>query len=192
MPSKKKLENTINIPNALTLLRFILTFVLLGMFIFDFPVLIIMYTFIFAAITDFLDGQIARGFRQVTKFGAKFDVIADRMLWITTGLCLLIFFPLRGIFDSSQLLQMALIMTREILCAPFTLINLSKHEKVLVPARWSGKITTFLQGFAIPAVILSVYYPYFDMSIILAVITSLFGVWAATEYIPNIGFFKKK
>ena len=187
--SKDYYEKTIlNIPNPITFLRVVLTLILIYMFIFDFPVLQIMIIFIIAAFTDFLDGLIARGFVQVTKFGAKFDILADRFLWITTGLCILIFLPMNGIFDKSHLTQMFLILTREILCLPFVFLNLIKGEKVLIAANWSGKITTALQGFAIPSLVLSTQYAFFGYAPILAFITCLSGIWAARDYLKGTKF----
>jgi CDP-diacylglycerol--glycerol-3-phosphate 3-phosphatidyltransferase len=188
---KESKEKIINVPNFLTLLRFISVFVLIFMFVYNHPVMWILAVFIFAALTDFFDGQIARKFRQVTKIGAKMDIIADRMLWISSGIGIMIFFPLRGIFDNYHLLQMVLILTREIICFPFALFNLIKGKKIMVEARWSGKVTTFLQGFAIPSVILSVYSVYFSYSIFLAVVTSLTGFLATKDYLRDILFLRK-
>jgi CDP-diacylglycerol--glycerol-3-phosphate 3-phosphatidyltransferase len=191
----KTKEKIVNVPNFLTLLRFILTFVLIYLFFkveTQRDVFIILGVFIFAAFTDFLDGQIARRFNQVTKFGAKFDIIADRMLWIITGLLLVIFFPLHGIFDNSHLLQMILILTREIVCFPLVLINLFRKEKIMMKAQWSGKTTTFLQGFAIPFLILSVYFPAFWFSIILSFACFFSGLWSFRDYSRQMGFFRKR
>jgi CDP-diacylglycerol--glycerol-3-phosphate 3-phosphatidyltransferase len=195
---KKKLikkENIYNVPNFLTLLRFILSFVLIYLF-FNVEtkndVFVILGVFIFAAFTDFLDGQIARRFDQVTRFGAKFDIISDRLLWIITGILLVISFPLHGIFDNYHLIQMMLILTREILCLPIVLINLVRKDKIMMKAQWSGKTTTFLQGFAIPSLILSVYYPVFEFSIILAIACFFSGIWSFRDYSRQMRFFGKR
>jgi len=184
-------EEMINVPNFLTLSRVVLTFVLVYMFFFDYSVATLLFVFCVAVFTDFLDGQIARGFGLVTNFGAKFDMIADRFLWISFGIGVLIFFPIRGIFDSYHVVQMLIIFSREILCLPFLLINLLKGETTTpIIHRWSGKTTTFLQAFAIPFLILSVYYVEFSFTIILSIITGIVGVWAFFDYISDIKFFK--
>lgn len=186
-------ENIKNWPNFLTLLRVILTFVLIYMFLTNKDVLTIVWVFAFAAFTDFLDGQVARRFNQVTKFGAKFDIIADRFLWLTAALLILITFPLRGIFTDYHLMLMGLVLTREILCFPFAFYLLFKNRKrILTEAKWSGKTTTFLQGFAIPLIIFSALgYSFFDnVSVYLAFVTGMSGIWATSDYLRGIWAFK--
>ncbi|MBP7708125.1 CDP-alcohol phosphatidyltransferase family protein [Candidatus Pacearchaeota archaeon] len=188
-----KKENIWNVPNFLTAVRFILTFVLVYLFIIDYPVLKIVIVFAIAALTDFLDGQIARGFNQVTRFGAKFDILADRLLWGVFGLCVLYFFSIRNIFNGFHLFQVFLIFSREIFSLPFILVNVIQGKKVLAKARWSGKTTTFLQGFAIPFLVLSsIGYSFFDFSIVLSIACFISGLWSVYDYSRAIGYFGKK
>lgn len=71
-----------NIPNLLTAFRILLIPVFLVVFYLPyehahfFSALI----FVIAAITDGLDGWIARKFNQLTKFGAFFDPVADKIM----------------------------------------------------------------------------------------------------------------
>ena len=191
---KTQNEQIINVPNFLTLIRFTLAFTLIYLFLniqTERDVFVILAVFIFAAFTDFLDGQIARRFDQVTKFGAKFDIISDRLLWVITGIFLLVIFPLNGIFDNYHLMQMLLILTREILCLPIVLINLMRHKSIMIKAQWSGKTTTFLQGFAIPCLIISAYTPNFWFSIILAVACFFSGIWSFIDYTKQTKFFRR-
>lgn len=71
-----------NLPNKLTVLRFILTpiFMLLLMLGFKGHFLLAMIVFIGASITDYFDGKIAREQNLVTNFGKFLDPIADKML----------------------------------------------------------------------------------------------------------------
>ncbi len=84
-------EYFLNTPNLLTILRILLI-----------PIFIIIYleptsgrslaaalVFAFAAITDWLDGYLARSRGQITKLGKLLDPIADKLLTIT-GLILLV------------------------------------------------------------------------------------------------------
>ncbi len=185
-----KKERILNVPNFLTLVRVLLTFVLIYLFIFSFNVKTLFLVFIVAAVTDFIDGQIARRFNQVTKFGAKFDIIADRFLWLVMGVLTLIFFPMYGVFDGFHLLQFIFVLTREIICLPFVVINMIRGKKVLIGAKWSGKVTTFLQGFAIPLVILSAYSEMFRFSLVFVVLACISGIWAARDYILDAKVFE--
>lgn len=84
-------EYFLNTPNLLTILRILLI-----------PIFIIIYldpssnrslaaalVFAFAALTDWLDGYLARSRGQITKLGKLLDPIADKLLTIT-GLVLLV------------------------------------------------------------------------------------------------------
>jgi len=73
----------LNIPNALTTLRIILIPVFVGALVYkknDYALII----FIFAAVTDFFDGLIARMRNQQTKLGGFLDPVADKFLLVTT------------------------------------------------------------------------------------------------------------
>ena len=80
-----------NLPNILTLLRVICIPLLVGAFYLTGP-----YTgitsaviFIVAAITDWLDGWVARKMNQESEFGAFLDPVADKLL-VATALVLLV------------------------------------------------------------------------------------------------------
>lgn len=89
-----------NLPNKLTMMRIILSFIVIVILIFPFdatgielPKLFVNETividikyiiagilFIIASLTDFLDGYIARKYNLITDFGKMMDSIADKIL----------------------------------------------------------------------------------------------------------------
>lgn len=89
-----------NLPNRLTMIRIILSFVIIAILLFPFDamgvelprlfineaiVVDIKYfiagiIFIIASLTDFLDGYIARKYNLITDFGKMIDAIADKIL----------------------------------------------------------------------------------------------------------------
>lgn len=89
-----------NLPNKLTIFRIVLAFVIIILLLFpfyainiDFPTFIVDgkilvdskyiiagIIFIIAALTDFVDGFIARKYNMVTDFGKLMDAIADKVL----------------------------------------------------------------------------------------------------------------
>ena len=75
-----------NVPNVLTLLR-VLAAPLLAYFLMRGYYEYALYIFVLAAITDALDGFIARYFNQYTEFGAALDPLADKLITLT---CMLI------------------------------------------------------------------------------------------------------
>lgn len=72
----------LNIPNSLTILRILLIPVIVGFLVYDhFEYALV--TLIIAALTDALDGSIARLANQRTQFGAYLDPLADKLLLMT-------------------------------------------------------------------------------------------------------------
>ena len=71
-----------NLPNKLTLLRFLLVPVFMVFMYIDNPYsyLIGLIVFAVASFTDFLDGNIARKYNMVTDFGKFMDPLADKLL----------------------------------------------------------------------------------------------------------------
>lgn len=97
--SKRK-NNIMNLPNKITILRILLSFVIVIILVLPFDMmginlptlfvnekivvevkyLIAGVLFVIASLTDFLDGHIARSRNLVTDFGKMIDAIADKML----------------------------------------------------------------------------------------------------------------
>lgn len=80
-----------NIPNRISLTRIILMPIFIIIYLLSFPYskFIALGIFIIAAVSDMLDGHIARKYNLVTDLGKFLDPIADKLL-ATTGLLLLI------------------------------------------------------------------------------------------------------
>src|ERR1051326_5219810 len=71
-----------NLPNKLTVARFFLTVVFLGLFFAPFRYNDSFALFVFAAasLTDYFDGKIARRDNLITNFGILMDPLADKIL----------------------------------------------------------------------------------------------------------------
>ncbi len=80
-----------NLPNRITITRILLMPVFIVLFLVSFPgsKFVAMGVFLIAAISDSLDGYIARKYNLVTDLGKFLDPIADKLL-ATTGLVMLI------------------------------------------------------------------------------------------------------
>jgi len=186
---KKKQENIWNIPNALTILRIILTFVVVYMIFTGESINYIVTVFVIAALTDFLDGQIARRWHQKTEFGRKTDMIADRFLWAGTAISFLVYSGFKGLLMPIHGAQLLMIMSREIISTPFALVAFFSGNPI-PKARFIAKITTLIQGFALPALMLSIYYPAWTyLSLPLSIVIVITGSISAMYYIKDI---KKK
>ena len=81
-----------NLPNKITLFRMIMMPVLILVFLLDviapWNYLIALIIFFISALSDMVDGYIARHYNMVTDLGKLLDPIADKLL-ATTALCLL-------------------------------------------------------------------------------------------------------
>ncbi|PIQ90847.1 MAG: CDP-diacylglycerol--glycerol-3-phosphate 3-phosphatidyltransferase [Candidatus Omnitrophica bacterium CG11_big_fil_rev_8_21_14_0_20_41_12] len=130
-----------NLANKITMLRIILTFVFALLFLpaldkIWWTKLLALVIFIFAAVSDFLDGFIAKRRNMVTDFGRFMDPIADKILVLTAF----------AAFVQLQLIDawmFMIIVSREILITSLRLFALNKG-KVLSAAR-AGKHKTVLQ-----------------------------------------------
>ena len=101
------------IPNILTIGRiiivpiFVLTFFIPGFF----GDLIPFFLFVLASFTDYLDGLLARLFKEESKLGELLDPIADKIL-VATALILLV---MNGTIKNYEVIAAVIILTREIL-----------------------------------------------------------------------------
>lgn len=181
----KKEENIWNIPNTLTFSRLIITFIIIYCIFARVNIVVIASLFAIGMITDFLDGQIARRFNRTTEFGRKFDMIADRFLMTGVALAFIIEFTFQGVLTRSEILQIFIIMTREIITFPFAVIVMTAGRG-LPKARFIGKLTTFMQGITFPLIILNVYSDIFKFSFYLSILTGIIGVVSAYTYIKDM------
>ena len=82
----------LNVPNILTMLRMVM--IPLFIYVFFLPNRYSMVwaaiIYIAAAVTDFLDGMIARKYNLITNFGKLFDPLADKLLQLSAVACLVI------------------------------------------------------------------------------------------------------
>jgi len=71
-------------PNQITYSRFVISFVIiLCLFIFKTPIFSILILFIIGALTDMVDGSLARNTNQITELGKTLDPLADKTLIFT-------------------------------------------------------------------------------------------------------------
>jgi cardiolipin synthase (CMP-forming) len=84
------LHKIATLPNLVTLLRLILTVLFLFLYPNDSTHTAAVVLFIVAACTDWVDGKLARGLKQVSVFGKRFDPVMDRVLIFSGVIALLI------------------------------------------------------------------------------------------------------
>jgi CDP-diacylglycerol--glycerol-3-phosphate 3-phosphatidyltransferase len=138
----------INLPTKITLLRILLVPFLVAFLIAPSRVNALMAALIFgaAALTDWLDGHLARSTDQVTTLGKLLDPIADKIL-LAAGLI-----PLVGL-DRVPAWMAAILLIREF--AVSGLREIAAAEQVIIPASSMAKAKTLLQIVAILLLILN-------------------------------------
>ena len=133
------------IPNILTIGRiiivpiFIFTFLLPGFF----GDLIPFFLFVLASFTDYLDGLLARLFKEESKLGELLDPIADKIL-VSTALLLLI---MNGTIKNFEVIAAIIIITREIIISG--LREFLAKGSISMPVTSLSKLKAFIQMFAI-------------------------------------------
>jgi CDP-diacylglycerol--glycerol-3-phosphate 3-phosphatidyltransferase len=136
----------VNIPNALTMLRIVTVPVIVVALLDETPNgdVIAAALFSLAALTDGLDGYIARRRSQVTTFGKLMDPLADKLLVVAALIALVS-------LDRLAAWVAMVIIAREL--AVTGLRSLAAERGVVVSASWMGKAKTGLQVAAIVALI---------------------------------------
>lgn len=136
-----------NLPNSLTLLRIILIPIFVMILLVRVPYGDYLAALIFsaAALTDSLDGYLARKRREVTKLGVILDPLADKLL-ITAALISLV--ELARIPGWTAIV----ILGREFAVSGLRAIK--AEEGIIIPASWLGKVKTISQIAAVLLIIL--------------------------------------
>ena len=135
----------IKIPNYLTIGRIIIV----PFFVFAFYLpgfygdIIPLVLFIIASFTDFLDGLLARMFKEESQLGELLDPIADKII-VAAALILLV---MNGTIKNYEVIAAIIILTREILVSG--LREFLAKGKIKLPVSNLAKLKTFLQMFSI-------------------------------------------
>ena len=153
MAKKEKEKKGMNLPNKITCVRLVISFIVLVMLVvpwnqmgIHFPVfqvygvenvdlkyLIAGVLFMIGSVTDFLDGYIARKYNMVTDFGKVMDAIADKML--VNGVLIILAYN-----HFLPVVVPVIIITRDIIVDSIKMASGSKGK--VVAASWAGKIKT--------------------------------------------------
>lgn len=139
-----------NVPNILTLLRIALIPVFVVVFYLPYPWVHVATTAIFglAALTDWLDGYLARRLRQTSVFGAFLDPVADKLM-IAVALVLLVDVNPTGMHGVVLALPAAVIIGREIAISALREWMAEIGERAQVAVSIIGKVKTTAQMIAL-------------------------------------------
>ncbi|MDR3128184.1 MAG: CDP-alcohol phosphatidyltransferase family protein [Bifidobacteriaceae bacterium] len=134
------------VPNLISFLRILAT-IPLCYFIITKQNLLVLLLVIISGLSDWLDGQIARRFNQISKLGQALDPIADRMYI----LCLILFLVFS---DDLPFWILLILFIREL--AMFVLqLWFSSFEVGAIPVNYLGKTSTALLLYSLPIIYLA-------------------------------------
>lgn len=166
----------LNTPNKLTVARILITPVYLALILWEsLPHRFLIATLVYsiAAITDAIDGKLARKNNQITNFGKLLDPIADKIL---TTSALLAFMQM----GLCNIWIVMIVLTREFTVASIRMI--AAADGVVIPANIWGKLKTVSQmTFTIVIMLLGEVY-----SILVAYNPVWYGKMPALALISNI------
>ena len=173
-----------NLPNSLTVMRMLLIPVMVWV-MWDEPERWedLLGCFIFAMLTDVVDGYLARKWNLVSPAGAYLDPMADKLM---TATVLIMLIPLGRV--SAALV--ALLLCREI--AITGLRGIASQEGILLPADTLGKVKTSYQSTGIGMILF--HEDFFGFSVhsagtVVLWIGAFFAVLSAVDYF--VKFFRQ-
>jgi cardiolipin synthase (CMP-forming) len=156
----------LNVPNFLTLCRLgsipiFLTFLSRQRYT------AALYVFAAAAVTDGLDGAVARWFDSRTELGAFLDPFADKLMLVSAFVVLTIGGELPGYLLSVVAIRDIVIVVGYLMISFFT------GERVPVRPSYLGKSSTFLQLVCVIAVLAraGVYWPWYFNALLIATVS---------------------
>jgi CDP-diacylglycerol---glycerol-3-phosphate 3-phosphatidyltransferase len=150
----------LNLPNILSLLRILLIPILMVLYFLPYESANIWATavFIIAAVTDWLDGYLARKWEQTSPFGAFIDPVADKLIVVVALVMILFKTPVWYV-----LIPVILIIARELTVSALREWMAELGQRNVVKVSQMGKWKTTFQMIAISCLIY--YKPLFGLPI---------------------------
>lgn len=171
----------LNLPNMLSLLRIVLIpiLVLLYFLPYDSATTWATVVFVVAAVTDWLDGYLARKLEQTSPFGAFIDPVADKLIVVVALVMILFKSP-----EWYVLIPVILIIAREITISALREWMAELGQRAAVKVSALGKWKTTFQMIAISCLIF--YKPLFGLPIFEVGIVLLYlAAWLTLQSMWN-------
>ena len=187
-------KTSMNIPNTLSLIRCLLVPVFVATLIFMrdikiWGIIVPAIVYGLTALTDMLDGKIARKYNLVTDFGKFIDPLADKFMVISSMIAILLWMILRG----EQMLALVfvwvvlIILLRELGVTSLRLVVAGKSG-IVVAASMLGKIKTVSQMVGTVVLIVEPLIPFFSGNHILSY--AMMAIMAFTTLFSGIDYLK--
>ncbi len=170
-----------NLPNTITMLRIAVVPVLLLIPLSDSPFAcqLIAWCFIVAALSDVVDGYLARRGGQVTRIGKLLDPLADKLL-VSAALIMLV---AAGRMEWWGAWMVVVIVGREL--AVTGLRGIASTHGHVVAATWHGKVKAVAQNTAIAALLFhyeTFGLPAHEIGLVFLFAATLLTLWSGYVY----------
>ena len=137
-----------NVPNILTMIRMACTPIVVLLFLLNIPngigVFVALGVYVFACITDFLDGYIARKYNLITDFGKFMDQIADKA--ITTTAMILVLLAANAVVNWIGIVIVLVVILRDTIISGIRMVAANKN--IVIAADIFGKVKSFFLDIA--------------------------------------------
>ena len=179
-----------NLPNLLTLFRIALIPVLVVIYFLPIPYreIILTSVFVLAALTDWLDGYLARRMNAMTRLGAFLDPVADKLI-VSSALILLASDSevlVRVLHPAAFAVAVTIIVGREIAISALREWMAELGERAAVAVGALGKIKTTMQMVAIAFLLYMLPafgLPIFRIGEIALYVAAALTLWSMLEYL---------
>ena len=173
----------INVPNSLTLIRIALIPVFVVVFYLPFPWANAASALIFgaAALTDLLDGYLARRLGQISRFGAFLDPVADKLM-----VAVVLVFLLEAQPTPWLAVPAAVIIGREITISALREWMAEIGARTKVAVAMVGKVKTVVQMLALFLMLWTdpvLGFPTYKVGFTLLYIATVLTLWSMIEYL---------
>jgi cardiolipin synthase len=171
----------LNLANQLTLLRIVSVPVFVILLVYN-ELGWALTVFLTAAVSDGLDGLIARQFGQKTSVGAILDPIADKLLMSCSIVVLSL--PQMGFANAVPIWLMLLVIFRDAFILLGSLAFILTHGFRVFPPSWSGKVSTTAQLATLLAVLFYNWLGLVEPGLyFLFILTGLLTVVSGVQYL---------
>lgn len=185
-----------NLPNKLSLIRICMIPVFVVVFYLDaipYNEAIAAAIFAVAALTDFLDGYLARKNGLVTNLGKFLDPIADKVLVSTAFILMLTQYEIFGLFGYGFYVAGAvcvcLILARELIISAFR--QIAAANGVVLAADMLGKIKTNFQDYCVVILIASAAFTGTAQTVLSVIGLSLFAIAVLFTVLSGVSYITK-
>lgn len=192
-----------NLPNILTILRTLLTFVCVALICIDakYTASVALIIYIIAGSTDWFDGYFARKYNVVTVFGKFMDALSDKIMVVTMFMTLFAFDMYRE-WAISALACAIISMTREFAVSGIRMI--ASNAGVVLAAEKIGKYKAAFQMYSMGAIICAfalkvdfdavgsiLYNLAFYSGIATLYLSTFLSIWSGVGYIKRYAYLLK-